>query len=72
MPGRRGVEHVAQVDSRHFLGTGQWLGRSVDYHSTAVGKVFMAFDRATMPAQPLVKHAPATITDPRRLRPSSR
>ncbi len=68
VPARHGVEHVAQVDSRHFLGTGQWLGRSVDYHSTAVGKVFMAFGRATMPAQPLVRHAPATITDPRRLR----
>lgn len=68
VPARRGVEHVAQVDSRHFLGTGQWLGRSVDYHSTAVGKVFMAFGRAAMPAQPLVRHAPATITDPRRLR----
>jgi DNA-binding IclR family transcriptional regulator len=67
VPARHGVEHVAQVDSRHFLGTGQWLGRSVDYHSTAVGKVFMAFDRATMPAHPLVKHAPATITDPGRL-----
>jgi IclR family acetate operon transcriptional repressor len=68
VPARHGVEHVAQVDSRHFLGTGQWLGRSVDYHTTAVGKVFMAFGRATIPAQPLTKHAPATITDPRRLR----
>ncbi len=68
VPARHGVEHVAQVDSRHFLGTGQWLGRSVDYHSTAVGKVFMAFGRATMPDPPLTKHAPATITDPRRLR----
>jgi IclR family transcriptional regulator, acetate operon repressor len=68
VPTRHGVEHVAQVDSRHFLGTGQWLGRTVDYHCTAVGKVFMAFGRATMPPQPLAKHAPDTITDPRRLR----
>jgi IclR family transcriptional regulator, acetate operon repressor len=68
VPARHGVEHVAQVDSRHFLGTGQWLGRVVDYHCTAVGKVFMAFGRATMPAQPLRRHAPATVTDPRRLR----
>jgi IclR family transcriptional regulator, acetate operon repressor len=68
VPARHGVEHVAQVDSRHFLGTGQWLGRSVDYHTTAVGKVFMAFGRATISAQPLTQHAPATITDPRRLR----
>jgi DNA-binding IclR family transcriptional regulator len=68
VPARHGVEHVAQVDGIHFLGTGQWLGRTVDYHCTAVGKVFMAFGRKTIPAQPLVKHAPATITDPQRLR----
>jgi IclR family transcriptional regulator, acetate operon repressor len=68
VPARDGVEHVAQVDSRHFLGTGQWLGRSVDYHCTAVGKVFMAFGRATIPEQALLKYAPATVTDVRKLR----
>jgi IclR family transcriptional regulator, acetate operon repressor len=68
VPARDGVEHVAQVDSRHFLGSGQWLGRSVDYHCTAVGKVFMAFGRATLSAQPLRRHAPDTITDPQTLR----
>jgi DNA-binding IclR family transcriptional regulator len=66
VPARHGVEHVAQVDSRHFLGTGQWLGRTVDYHCTAVGKVFLAFGRATI-SQPLTKHAPGTVTDPQRL-----
>ena len=55
VPARHGVEHVAQVESRHFLGAGQWLGRSVDYHCTANGKVFMAFGRATMPARPLTR-----------------
>ena len=50
MPGAGGVEHLAQVDSRHFLGAGQWLGRAVDYHCTAIGKVFLAFGRAPMPA----------------------
>jgi DNA-binding IclR family transcriptional regulator len=68
VPARQGVEHVAQVDSRHFLGTGQWLGRLVDYHCTAVGKVFLAFGRATVPPQPMPAHAPGTITDPRQLR----
>jgi len=67
VPAGHGVEHVAQVDSRHFLGTGQWLGRLVDYHCTAVGKVFLAFGRATMPTEQLESHAPGTITDPRRL-----
>jgi IclR family transcriptional regulator, acetate operon repressor len=68
LPARHGVEHVAQVDSRHFLGTSQWLGRTVDYHCTAVGKVFMAFGRAPMPQQPLTRHTRATITDPQQLR----
>ncbi len=68
VPARHGVEHVAQVESRHFLGAGQWLGRPVDYHCSANGKVFMAFGRATMPARPLRRHTPETITDPDRLR----
>jgi DNA-binding IclR family transcriptional regulator len=68
VPARDGVEHVAQVESSHFLGAGQWLGQSVDYHCTAVGKVFMAFGRATMPARPLEALTPQTITDPARLR----
>jgi len=59
-----GVEHVAQVDGRYFLGTGQWLGRLVDYHCTATGKVFMALGRSPLPASPLPRHTPATITDP--------
>jgi IclR family transcriptional regulator, acetate operon repressor len=46
VPGLEGVEHIAQVDSRHFLGAGQWLGRSVGYVHSANGKVFAAFGRA--------------------------
>jgi IclR family acetate operon transcriptional repressor len=46
VPGPLGVEHLAQIESRHFLGTGQWVGRRVPYHSTAVGKVFLAFGGA--------------------------
>jgi IclR family acetate operon transcriptional repressor len=68
VPARHGVEHVAQVESRHFLGAGQWLGRSVDYHCTAVGKVFMAFGRAPLPAPPLARLTAQTVTDPDRLR----
>ncbi|HEY1715147.1 MAG TPA: IclR family transcriptional regulator [Solirubrobacteraceae bacterium] len=66
VPGPQGVEHIAQVESAHFLGAGQWLGRSADYHCTANGKVFMAFDRAPLPARPraLTEH---TITEPARL-----
>lgn len=46
VPGPEGVEHIGQVDSRHFLGVGQWLGRAVDYEHSANGKVFAAFGRA--------------------------
>ena len=78
VPAPAGVEHLAQVDSRHFLGTGQWLGRTVDYHCTAVGKVFMAFGRAPIPPQPLPKlrpghdHGPGPSRGRVRVRPTSR
>jgi IclR family acetate operon transcriptional repressor len=63
VPGTRGVEHLAQVDSRHFLGTGQWVGRTVDYHTTAVGKVLVAFGAAELPPGRLRRTAPATVVD---------
>jgi IclR family transcriptional regulator, acetate operon repressor len=68
VPARHGVEHIAQVESRHFLGAGQWLGRAVDYHCTAVGKVFMAFGRASIATTPLATLTPRTVTSPTRLR----
>jgi DNA-binding IclR family transcriptional regulator len=68
VPARGGVEHVAQVDGRHFLGAGQWLGRQVDYHCSANGKVFMAFGRATVPARTLTRHTDRTLTEPAGLR----
>ena len=42
VPGARGVEHLAQADGAHFLGTGQWLGRTVPYRASGAGKVFLA------------------------------
>jgi IclR family transcriptional regulator, acetate operon repressor len=38
-----GVEHLAQEDSRHFVGGTNWVGRRVPYESTANGKVLRAF-----------------------------
>jgi IclR family acetate operon transcriptional repressor len=63
VPGARGVEHLAQVESRHFLGTGQWVGRTVDFHTTAVGKVLVAYGAAELPAGRLRRVAPATVVD---------
>ena len=62
VPGPLGVEHLAQVESRHFLGTGQWVGRRVPYHCTAVGKVLVAF--SGVEPGPLEAHTPATISEP--------
>jgi IclR family acetate operon transcriptional repressor len=63
VPTRLGVEHIAQVDSRHFLGTTNWTGRRLPHHCTAVGKVLLAFGAARLPAGRLDQLAPDTITD---------
>jgi IclR family transcriptional regulator, acetate operon repressor len=63
VPAAGAVEHIAQVDGVHFLGTGQWLDRRVDFHSTAVGKVFLAFGAAELPEGELRRLAPRTICD---------
>jgi IclR family transcriptional regulator, acetate operon repressor len=55
VPGPLGVEHLAQIESRHFLGTGDWVGRRVPYNCTAVGKVLVAFGAADpAPFEPAV------------------
>jgi IclR family transcriptional regulator, acetate operon repressor len=63
VPAADGVEHLAQVDARHFLGTGQWVGRRVAYHCTANGKVFLAFGSAELPGGRLPRLTPHTILD---------
>jgi IclR family acetate operon transcriptional repressor len=67
VPGPLGVEHLAQVESRHFLGTGQWVGRRVPYHCTAVGKVLIAFGGVPGLPAPLEPLTPATIVEPEQL-----
>jgi IclR family transcriptional regulator, acetate operon repressor len=54
VPGPLGVEHLAQIESRHFLGTGDWVGRRVPYATTAVGKVLVAFGGADAALEPTV------------------
>ena len=49
VPTPLGVEHLAQEDSRHFVGGTNWVGRRVPYEPTANGKVLRAFS-ATPPA----------------------
>jgi DNA-binding IclR family transcriptional regulator len=66
VPTPSGVEHVAQRDSRHFVGTTNWVGRRVPLHATSNGKVFLAFGAAPVP-DPLERLTARTITDRARL-----
>jgi IclR family acetate operon transcriptional repressor len=65
--GPAGVEHVAQVDSRHYLGTSHWVGRRVPYHCSANGKVLLAFSAAGANAGELEARTSRTIVEPARL-----
>ena len=65
VPGLGGVEHLAQVEGKHFLGTTQWVGRTVPYHCSANGKVLLAYDATRTPQDgPLEPLTSRTIVDP--------
>jgi DNA-binding IclR family transcriptional regulator len=63
VPRPLGTEAVAQVDGRHLLGAMNWIGRELGLHSTAAGKVFLAFGVAELPDGKLEQVTPATVTD---------
>jgi IclR family acetate operon transcriptional repressor len=64
VPGPAGVEHLAQVESRHYLGISHWVGRRVPYHCSANGKALLAFGAAGATAGPLEALTSRTITEP--------
>ena len=66
VPSPLGVEHLAQRDSRHFVGVANWVGRRVPLHASSNGKVFLAFGAAEIPDR-LEKLTPRTLTDRRKL-----
>ena len=69
VPGHGGVEHLSQVEGKHFLGTTQWVGRTVPYHCSANGKVLLAYDAArTLGDGQLEPLTSRTVVDPARLR----
>ena len=55
--------YLSQVDSRHFLGTTNWVGRRLPHHCTAVGKVLLAFGASRLGRGELERFTPRTITD---------
>jgi DNA-binding IclR family transcriptional regulator len=60
---------MSQVEGKHFLGTTQWVGRTVPYHCSANGKVLLAYDAVRTPLDgPLEPLTSRTIVDPARLR----
>ena len=62
IPTPGGVARLAQVDSHHPLGAGNWVGDRIPLHASSLGKVFMAFGAAQPPFGRLAKFASATIT----------
>ena len=62
IPTPSGVARLAQVDSHHPLGAGNWVGRRIPPHASSLGKVFMAFGAAQPPTGRLARLGPATIT----------
>jgi DNA-binding IclR family transcriptional regulator len=62
IPTPGGVARLAQVDSTHPLGAGNWVGRRIPIHASAMGKVFMAFGAAQPPFGRLARLGPGTIT----------
>jgi IclR family transcriptional regulator, acetate operon repressor len=63
IPTPSGVARIAQVDSHHPLGAGNWAGPRIPPHASSMGKVFMAFGAAQPPFGRLAKLAPNTITN---------
>jgi IclR family acetate operon transcriptional repressor len=61
VPTPLGVEHLAQRDSRHFVGVTNWVGIRVPHHCTANGKVFLAFGAASATDHPKLKAELATV-----------
>jgi len=56
------IEQIAQVDSVYVIGVGNWLGRPVPLHCTALGKVLLAYGAAALPAGRLERPTERTIT----------
>jgi len=67
VPGARAVEQISQVDSKFLLGSVNWIGQSVPFHCSALGKVFLAHGVTELPKGRLERRAERTITSRERL-----
>jgi len=62
VPSGGAVEQIAQVDGRYLLGVTNWVGLRVPLHCSALGKVFLAYGAAALPAGRLERSTARTIT----------
>jgi IclR family acetate operon transcriptional repressor len=63
VPTPLGVEHLAQEDSRHFVGGTNWVGRRVPNETTANGKVLKAFTSRAVSGGAIRERGYATAVD---------
>jgi DNA-binding IclR family transcriptional regulator len=63
VPTPLGVEHLAQEDSRHFVGGTNWVGRRVPYDTTANGKILVAFNERAPETEGIRRRGYATAVD---------
>ncbi len=63
IPTPGGVARVAQINSGHPLGAGNWVGSRIPTHASSMGKVFMAYGAAQPPFGRLARLGPGTIVD---------
>ena len=61
IPTPAGIARIAQLDSQHPLGAGNWLGERIPIHASAMGKIFMAFGASQPPYGRLERMGPNTI-----------
>ena len=62
IPTARGIEQIAQAEGAYILGSTNWMGRTVPYHASAVGKAMLAFGAMALPTGQLEQLTPKTLT----------
>jgi DNA-binding IclR family transcriptional regulator len=64
VPTPAGVARLAQIDTAHPLGVGNWdwVGRPIPPHASSMGKLFMAYGALAIPTGRLAKLGPRSIT----------
>ena len=61
VPGNGDLKLIDQVDGQYLLSATNWIGKSVPYHASALGKVLLAYAAVTIPAGRLEKRTSKTI-----------